>query len=169
MIDWRDLQRVATHERSLTGDEAQRRRSISCLYYALFHRLCDASSRLFAQPGSPLDLKLRRSFEHQAMSAVCKAYVDAFRIGRFRPELSWLTASKPSPSLAAVAGTFIELQEHRKIADYDFASDVSEVDHSRLLAAAEHAHWQPDELQGLEELTNFLAVLFLKERWSRRG
>lgn len=169
MIGWRELHRAAVHERTLRGDETDRRRAVSALYYALFHRLCSLGAGVFAPGGTELQAKVKRGFNHGPMLNVCKHYLLASKNGRFGPELAWQGAVGPGPELAAVASAFIQLQQGRHLADYDLEAELSSVEHLRLLFIAEHAHWQLDEIERSEELVIFVSALLLHDKWARRG
>ena len=157
------------HERTLRGDEADRRRAVSALYYALFHRLCATGAAIFATGGPQLQLKSARAFNHGPMAQVCTLYVASGRRGQFVSELAWHPAGSPSAGIVAVASAFIQLQQARHLADYDLAAELSAVEHLHLLFIAENAHWQLDRMQGADELMILVSTMLLHDRWKRNG
>lgn len=169
MIGWQDLHRSATHERALRGNETDRRRSISTLYYGLFHRLCAEAAVLFRSGGPELEMKVRRAFDHRTMKDVCEAYVRAGRAHRFEGKLAWQLKPEPRREIGAVAAAFVELQQARHRADYDLGVEVLAVMHEQLLETAEFAHSRLDELGSDAGYIVFLSALLLHDRWSKGG
>lgn len=87
--------------------QASLRRAVSTAYYALFHLLVsDGVSYWKIERQRPA---FARSFEHRKMKGVCKAkYVN--------------------PDLQAIADAFVELQQARHFADYDYAKVFTRVE-----------------------------------------
>lgn len=95
-----------------TGEDV--RRCISTAYYALFHRLIDASvGRLLPTPEQ--QAALARSFDHGRMKAVCQAV----RKQPVPPLVSAHLGGAAPEALGRLAEAFETLQQARHRADYD--------------------------------------------------
>ena len=114
-------------ERLLQFDptEADIRRAASASYYALFHVLTSVSAQTLGAGKQDFTDSLRRRFDHSAMREAC----DAIR----RPD----SVLAPSPALASVAVTFIDLQTLRHRADYDLVTPVL-IDEARDALQSSH-------------------------------
>jgi uncharacterized protein (UPF0332 family) len=93
--------------------QANLRRAVSTAYYALFHLLVSEGVsywKIERQRSA-----FARSFEHRKMKGVCK------------------NSSYPNADLQAVLDAFVELQQARHSADYDYAKAFTrvEVNHAR--------------------------------------
>jgi len=94
--------------------EASLRRAISTAYYALFHFLVEcATERVSERP--ELGERLRRCFDHGDMKLASKAFSELADKARA------LVAEPIPDEIRLAAKIFVELQEERHLADYDFA------------------------------------------------
>jgi hypothetical protein len=96
------------------------RRAISSTYYAVFHLLVDEACRI--QFGSqhneaPFRHVLARAFAHSVMKDACKS----FGGGALKKGVAkGLPAGFTVPAeIRGLAGTFVDLQDNRHLADYD--------------------------------------------------
>lgn len=148
------------------------RRAVSAAYYAVFHFLVDEACR--AQLGAQHQQAgyrnaLARAFGHTTMRAACSS----FRSGTLKPVVTKslpLTGGK-YPILAPIqnlAGTFVELQEKRHLADYDRAERFRRSDVQALI---EQAVKHVDDFARLpvsNERTFFLCCLWAYKELSNR-
>jgi hypothetical protein len=91
--------------------------SRSAAYYSLFHLLAeDAASSMFGgSDAAALRAVVCRAFQHATMKRAAQGFGAGILA---EPRKSLLDA--PSPELRLVAGTFVDLQQERHQADYDF-------------------------------------------------
>ena len=170
MIDYRQWQTFAAKILTIsTVTEIEIRRSVSAIYYGLFHRLAAEGASVFQQGGHPLVSQAARAFSHSAMLDVCNAYSRLPKNPLLPSPLNRLASHPTDPRLVTVAQTFVVLQEARHAADYDLSGELLRSTGLDLLNQAEHAHWMLDQVQGLPETTIFLTALLLHDRWKRRG
>ncbi|MCC7491156.1 MAG: hypothetical protein IT204_02350 [Fimbriimonadaceae bacterium] len=144
--------------------QADLRRAVSAAYYALFHALIDASTRmaLGSSPSrAPLRGVLARCFDHGEMARACKALAGGTLPSALQQVLP---AGLPSPDLQRLGIAFGLLQRWRHTADYDLnqplarAAVLSMIDLART-ACAVAATLPTDDTSRL-----FLALLPL---WGR--
>ena len=110
-----DLLQVAVHLATYEGahpTQAALRRAVSTAYYALFHLLIEDEAKRWK--GSPAAFTgFERAFQHGPMKNVSTQFRD----------VTWIDwhgdRQAVPPALRKVAGSFIDLQEKRHIADYD--------------------------------------------------
>jgi hypothetical protein len=97
------------------------RRSISTSYYSLFHELTYSAAMLLCGDGPGAEVQRNRVvrwISHTDLLALTQAVLD--------PKKAAAAAlGQPSPGLTQVADTFVDLQELRELADYDYSYDVS--------------------------------------------
>lgn len=146
-------------------DEADVRRAVSALYYAVFDTFIGSAAAL--QPGSPLvQDATRRSIQHRDVRRVCESLTarPASRPLGFQR----LLVEPVDPRLVGAAEVFVELQEARLKADYDLNANVSILDAIGLrdMTAAVLDTW-PALLPHPNTRTFLLALLF-HDRWTRR-
>jgi hypothetical protein len=95
--------------------QASLRRAVSTAYYALFHLLIDeAVSQWSVERQRSI---LARTFDHGKMKGICDGVLHSANSGADLPA-----------ELSLVASYFIQLQQHRHVADYDNAKDWSRTD-----------------------------------------
>lgn len=113
-------------------EQAFLRRSVSTLYYALFHLL--VGEAVLGWSGSDsARLALQRTYEHRRMREVSVAVTS----GSWR---SWCDPPISAPAnLKFVASTFVRLQTARQTADYDNSRHWTRAEVSDLLDEARRA------------------------------
>lgn len=169
MIDHKQIQLFAARLlASPNATEVEVRRSVSALYYGLFHRLAAAGATVFLPGGELLSSQAARAFSHGTMLDVCKAYCLPSK-NQLPSPLDRLVPKVRDKRLVDVAQAFIDLQDARHSADYDVFREFPRVDGLDWLTQAEHAHWMLDQVQDLPETIVFLTALLLHDRWKRRG
>ena len=128
--------------------QASLRRAVSAAYYALFHLLIDeAVSKWAVERQRSI---LARTFEHDRMKSICEDVLKNFKSGANVP-----------PGLAAVARIFIELQQHRNIADYDNSKQWSRTDVFNVLTLATDAFDEWMTIRDQDVAQDYLLQLFL--------
>lgn len=147
--------------------EIDLRRAVSASYYALFHRLAEASARVFRAGGPLVERQAVRAFDHGTMRKVCNAY--GTRGSRPFPPLESFTAHLPDERLAQIASLFSELQEARYLADYNLAAAFEQDFAADLVSRTQTALEDFTEIADLPETHAFLTALLLADRWTRRG
>ena len=128
--------------------QASLRRAVSTAYYALFHLLIDEAVSKWAVERQRS--VLARTFEHAKMKAVCNERIQTAQSG-----------SIVLPELLVVARNFIQLQQHRHIADYDNSKKWSRVEVIDVLTLASDAFlaWQAVRMEDAAQ--DYLLQLFL--------
>lgn len=155
----------------LAGVPAQTdlRRSVSASYYAVFHLLVEAASGQLGQSASPvLRLRIARAFGHREMRSLCEHLIKVTP-GFVPKPLAGLIAAPVHPDLRDIAAAFVDLQDARHYADYDFASAFTLPFAANMLANAQRCASAWPAIQALPETTTFLTALLLADRWTRRG
>jgi uncharacterized protein (UPF0332 family) len=132
--------------------QASLRRAVSTAYYALFHLLIREAVKHWRRPAERN--LLGRMFEHSVMKKACLRTRDAFKSTR-EPNLQ---------SLSLIAGTFVQMQQHRHTADYDNDNRWSRVDALNQVnsVAASFSAWKG--IRKDPEAQKFLVSLLIKER-----
>lgn len=110
--------------------EINLRRAVSAAYYAVFHQLTECGVQMLL-PGRRGELRaqLRRKFKHGSMKTVAQAT-------KSREELD--------AGIRFVADAFVQLQEARHDADYDFSRSFAKAE------ALDHIRLARDALERLE-------------------
>lgn len=143
--------------------QASLRRGVSAAYYALFHKLTEASAKfLVAGIGSgrhALRQALRRNYVHGEMKTVSKSFA-----GGMPPRLWQEAAGTISAELREVAETFVELQEARHEADYDHARGWTRQEAIDLVQRAEQAFEAWGRAQTGRDATAYLVALLARSR-----
>jgi uncharacterized protein (UPF0332 family) len=144
--------------------QASLRRGVSAAYYALFHKLTDASSRFLVGGAGPgrqeLRQALRRSFVHSDMKSISNSFA-----GGTPPQVWQSAAGAVSADLRRVAETFVELQEARHEADYDHTRTWTRQEARDLVQRAEHATFQAwDRAKAGRDAAAYLTALLAKSR-----
>jgi hypothetical protein len=155
-------QHLATREPRKPKD-ASLRRAVSSSYYALFHLLVDAATRVIL-PAKDKTLRgqLARSFTHQRMREAAQEVTTSSANG----SKGWfqLGPTLPSADLRSVAQAFIDLQQARHDADYNLAQPFRRSHVQGHVATARDAFENWKRIQGSEEARLFLLALLLKAR-----
>jgi hypothetical protein len=144
--------------------QASLRRAVSTAYYSLFHLLL-ASCIQELTPATPAALgpRIARSLAHSEIKDVC------LPISRNTPGviLQGLMPRGFSSELRHVAGTFVDLQEARHLADYDVAATFNRVDILELIRGKERAFVAWKSIQSSSQAGVFLSALLFARRWGR--
>jgi uncharacterized protein (UPF0332 family) len=123
--------------------QANLRRAVSSAYYALFHLLVSAGIgywKIERQRSA-----FARSFEHRKMKGVCKN-------------------KYPNADLQAVADAFVELQQARHSADYDYAKAFTRVEALAHINTVKNAFQQWSRINDRDFAQDFLLALFVVDR-----
>ncbi len=128
--------------------QASLRRAVSTAYYALFHLLIDEAVSKWAVERQRS--VLARTFEHDRMKSSCDDVLKNFKSG-----------GKVPPGLATVVQSFIDLQQHRNIADYDNSKQWSRTDVLNVLTLATDAFDEWTTIRNQDVAQDFLLQLFL--------
>ena len=144
-------------------DEAWDRRAVSASYYALFHRLCQASAHSFRGAGPSAQAQATRAYAHTEMRRVCE---NVLRPRRSAP-LDVLLTEPIDDRLRDVASAFVALQQARHQADYNLAVTVTRQDALEAVRLSFQAFKAFAEIETDHNTSVFLAALLLGERWNK--
>lgn len=152
---------LATKERK-RPKQASLRRAISSAYYALFHLLIsEATQRLISgKEKEPLRLLLRRAFEHGEMKDAAKSFLGT----TIASVTQVLGTSSGSSSLRKVARAFVDLQEARHQADYDWSRTFTRQETLELVDLAEDAFETWEQIRKRLGSDTFLICLLTYKR-----
>ncbi len=144
--------------------QANLRRAVSALYYALFHFLVDGACRgilgtQHTQQG--FRYSLARAFVHATMKDACRSF-----LGGTLPE----SVKKPLPKNASgvyvvdkpirnIATTFVELQRRRHLADYDLSESFKRTEVLTLIEQVEAHLADFEKLPASDDRQFFLVCL----------
>ncbi len=127
--------------------QASLRRAVSTAYYALFHLLIDeAVSQWSVERQRSI---LARTFDHSKMKGICDGVLESVKGGGSLPTMN------------TVALNFIQLQQHRHVADYDNAKDWSRTDVDNVLTLATDAFEAWPSIRTADAAKDYLLQLFL--------
>ena len=136
--------------------QASLRRAVSAAYYALFHLLVDAGGRSLIAPG---DLKLRhqvqRAYNHGTMKFVCQNL----------HVLNPVVTLPLEPQLINIATAFVDLQQARHDADYDYSIIFIRTNVLQKIALADSARLNWKAVRKTPNARAFLAALLLQRQW----
>lgn len=141
--------------------QASLRRAVSSAYYALFHLLISETVKNWKRPRERSTLA--RVFEHSSMGKVCT---------NKRNDLRAYFHGSPPPGpdydtnrhLLTVAEAFVDMLQHRHIADYDGSKVWSRVEVWERIDAVREAFASWKAISNHHEAQNFLVTLLLRER-----
>jgi hypothetical protein len=141
--------------------QASLRRAVSTAYYALFHLLITETTKNWRRAEERPTLA--RMFEHTLMGKVCTAK---------RDELNAYFNTHPAPGpqvdvamhLRVVTDTFVQMLQHRHIADYDSSTRWTRTDANEKIGSVEAAFASWRAIHQERTAQNFLVTLLLKER-----
>ena len=158
--------------RHLAGKEPKRpkqaslRRAVSTAYYSLFHLLVSetASSMLKGGERSDIHRVFRRAFVHAHMKGVAESFAGGTVPKAWQAPMGGAPVSK---DLQQVASAFVDLQEARHEADYDFRRLFIRRDVHDLIEAAEKAASSWRNVRGNPEGQVFMTALLVHDRISR--
>jgi len=123
--------------------QASLRRAVSAAYYALFHLLVLEGIRHWRIGRQRA--KLARSFDHGAMKQVCS-----------RKDFD--------PRLQEVADAFVQLQQARHSADYDYSKVLTRVQAMASVETARNAFKKWAKIRNQPFADDFVLALFTKDR-----
>lgn len=143
--------------------QASLRRAVSTAYYALFHLLGMELAKNWKRVAERSTLA--RMLEHGTMANVCDTK---------SKKLTKHFSQRPAPPvnhelrvlrhLNVIAETFVQMYQHRQIADYDNSRKWSRTDVLQKIDSVESAFRSWHEIRNEAEAQNFLVTLLLKER-----
>ncbi|HMC10508.1 MAG TPA: hypothetical protein VKH44_04430 [Pirellulaceae bacterium] len=152
---------LASRERK-RPKQASLRRAVSAAYYALFHLLVDEAASTLVTDRN-LRLLVARAFEHGHMKHAASSFASA----ALPQNLAAIAGRKIPKDLQEVAATFIDLQEARHEADYNFAERFTRTEVQRHIHRARRAFAAWTRVKGQKIARVFLAALLLARRWDR--
>lgn len=109
---------------------------------------------------------VRRVFEHGSMKAVCKAWSGK---GQFAKQTLALVQHPIEPELSMIAETFIELQEARHRADYDFSLRLTKVEVRQHINDVQAAFHDWEAVRDTSNAAIFLSALLYEKHWKARS
>jgi uncharacterized protein (UPF0332 family) len=149
--------------------QANLRRAISSVYYAMFHHLVDEACR--AQIGaqrnqSPFRQVLGRAFAHGVMKEACKS----FGGGTLKKGVAkGLPAAFTIPAeVKELALTFVSLQDYRHLADYDLTERFKRSDVLSLIIEVRRRIQAFTNLASSNEKRFFLSCLWAWKELANR-
>jgi len=155
--------------------QARLRRSLSAVYYALFHMLVAYGASLLA-PARPLGLRslVQRTFNHGDMRRVCNALLDGHKAALMnrstgtQPIFSRQLITLPlDPGLFAVIKAFVDLQEARHEADYNLEKQWTRYDVEARIEIVRTAMGKWATTRRKPDSDVFLTALLLQKHWGR--
>ncbi len=137
------------------------RRAVSAAYYALFHLLTSAASRLYARD-SRLLARINRTYSHADLKKVSTFFAnDKLPKALQSTRGGYLTP----PELRSVATLFAKLQQARHEADYELTQRLSRQDALRCVAWAREAFADWESVKKTDDARLYLACFLLWKRW----
>ena len=148
--------------------QANLRRAVSAAYYALFHLLASAGAEIVG-PGRPAELRnrVRRAFTHEGMKAACAGFLSG-KLQDLPADIRSLIAPPLEPEFALLAKAFIELQQARHVADYDFSRSMTREEALAKINLADSAFGAWDQVRRSDNVNVFLTALLLQRHWRPR-
>ena len=147
---------LATRERT-RPKQASLRRAVSVAYYALFHLLCDESSKVLVRGlrrSGDLQARTARTLDHGTMARACRV----FTAGKMPVGLQFLQPI--DMDLRLFAGTFAKMQEQRHQADYNTQTTFTRSDTLLLIDQTEEAFDAWNRVRQSDAATYFLFAMF---------
>jgi uncharacterized protein (UPF0332 family) len=132
--------------------QASLRRAVSTAYYAIFHLLIHEAVTNWRRRGERN--LLSRMFEHGVMKKACAKKCKELEN----------KADVGLRNLYFVADTFVQMQQHRHIADYDNDTKWTRVDAMNQVNAVADAFETWKSIRGDREAQKFLVSLLIRER-----
>jgi len=145
--------------------EADLRRAVSAVYYALFHFLIDEAARYFlGSRASERDLRsiMARAFVHGEMAKASRPFMSGTLPGKF-------AAFHPIPGpLSAIAKAFVDIQQARHLADYDPSARFEIPQVEAIIRRAENAIIDWEQIRGEPAARFYLMSLLVWDRISTK-
>lgn len=144
--------------------QATLRRAISTAYYAVFHMLTAAATRLFVRDTPELAGRLNRTFQHGDMK---KASTE-FASGRLPTALTPRGGGPRvfSADLKRVLEVFTKLQQERHAADYDTLRRFTRDEARALVVEAEAAFASWQSVSQTDDARLYLGCFLLWKTWN---
>lgn len=145
--------------------QASLRRAVSTAYYALFHLLVTAGANAIA-PNKPAELRnrVRRAFTHEGMKEASAGFQHG-NIENLPNGIKSLIASPIQPELSIVANAFIQLQQDRNTADYDFSRTLTRAEVLSKIDLVDRAFDAWAKVKQTDNANVFLTALLLHRNW----
>jgi hypothetical protein len=150
--------------------QANLRRAISSLYYAVFHLLVDEACRIqigAQHSQAPFRHVLGRAFAHGVMSDACKSFGGG-TLKKGAAKGLPLAFAIPS-EVRELAQTFVNLQDDRHLADYDLTERFKRSDVLALIAEVRKRSENFRSLESSNEKRFFLSCLWAWKELANRG
>lgn len=149
--------------------QANLRRAVSAVYYAVFHLLVDEACRVpigAQHHQSPFRQVMGKAFAHSIMKEACRSLGG----GTLKKSVSkGLPASFTIPGeVQRLVQTFIELQDKRHIADYDLTERFKRADVLALIVEVRKHSTNFRNLASSNEKRFFLACLWAWKELANR-
>lgn len=166
-----DLLEQAKHlakKESKRPRQASLRRAVLAAYYALFHRLIDASSRFVVRSANREALRFAatRAFDHGEMKKAASSFASGTLPTLLQPTVP--TPPGVPPELKRLAHAFIELQQARHEADYDLTRAFTRRDALDFVDRAGQAFSDWETVDGSPAGDAFMVALLLRSKLDRR-
>jgi uncharacterized protein (UPF0332 family) len=163
--DLLDLARHLASREPKKPRQASLRRAVSTAYYALFHLLASSGAETVG-PIRPVELRsrIRRAFTHDGMKAVCATFLTG-KIGNLSDDIKSLITPPLEPEFALLANAFIDLQQARHVADYDFSRPMTREEVLSNIDLAERSFVAWDKIRKTDNANVFLTALMLHKHW----
>jgi uncharacterized protein (UPF0332 family) len=133
--------------------QAALRRSVSTAYYALFHLLVHEACFNWARPEHRNNLA--RAFEHKQMEAASD---------RQRAKYKNAAENSTGKHLFNVAFDFVQLQQKREFADYDYSIELSFDQAHLAIRRAERAFESWEIVRNEQAAQDYLFSLLIREK-----
>lgn len=144
-------------------NDAQLRRAVSTIYYALFHKILREAAARFMGSGSESSAAyslLYRSFDHRHMKTIC----EQLNVPTMKKAMQTsLHRTAVSAAMRNFARIFLVLQEQRHQADYDPRTAFESSEVSNLIDMAELAIRAFNNAPPAEQ-ADILALLMVRPR-----
>jgi hypothetical protein len=128
----------------------------------------EGTSKLISNKPAELRLQVRRAFAHGDMRAACEFFRSK---GITEPSnsnnLLHLLTTPIETQIRNVAGTFLDLQQARHIADYDHIAQLTRVNALLKVSQAEQSFLDWKAIRSAANANVFLATLLFHNRWRR--
>jgi hypothetical protein len=145
--------------------QASLRRAVSAAYYALYHLLAEAGAQTLAPPNPPqLRSRIRRAFSHADMKRVCSSFQHN-NVENLPDEIKPLIIEPLQQEFSIVAETFVQLQEDRHMADYDFSKQFARTDVLIKIDMVDQAFAAWRVVRRSSNANAFLAAMLLHKHW----
>ena len=145
--------------------QASLRRAVSTAYYALFQLLAAAGAESMT-PSRPAKLiyQVRRAYTHADMKRVCARFLHG-NVQNLPDEIKTMMTTPLQPEFGLVADAFVQLQEGRHAADYDFSETLTRAEVLSKIDLVDQAFCAWEKIKKTDNANVFLASLLLHRHW----